>query len=70
MSRGPGKIEQAILDAVAKEPGVLIPLWEIADGHGYDITKRNAMHSWRRAAQNLYQQSEIDYCGWLERGHP
>ena len=60
MSRGPGKVEQAILGAVDREPGVLIPLWEIAGAHGYDITVRNAMHSWRRGAHNLAEQGLIE----------
>ena len=60
MSRGPGKVEQAIIDAVAREPGALIPLWEIAADHGYDVTVRNAMHSWRRGAHNLAAQGLIE----------
>jgi hypothetical protein len=60
MSRGPGKIEQAIIDAVAREPGALIPVWEIAAEHGYDVTVRNAMHSWRRGAHNLAAQGLIE----------
>ena len=60
VSRGPGKVEQAILGAVAREPGVLIPLWEIAGAHGYDVTVRNAMHSWRRGAHNLAEQGLIE----------
>ena len=60
MSRGPGKVEQAILGAVDREPGVLIPLWEIAGDHGYDVTVRNAMHSWRRGAHNLAEQGLIE----------
>jgi hypothetical protein len=64
MSRGHGKIEQAIMDATEKETGVLIPLWEIARDHGYDPNKRNTQHSWRRAATNLEAQGEIEML-WL-----
>lgn len=38
---------------------MLIPLWEIARDNGYDINARNTQHSWRRAADNLEGQGQV-----------
>jgi hypothetical protein len=64
MGRGPGKIEQAIIDATTKEEGALIPLWEIARDAGYDINAHATQHSWRRAAANLEAQGQVQM-EWL-----
>jgi hypothetical protein len=64
MTRGHGKVEQAIIEATEKEAGVLIPLWEIARDAGYDPNARATQHSWRRAATNLEAQGEISMY-WL-----
>lgn len=59
MSRGYGRVERSILDAVAKEPGTLIPVLEIAAAVGYDIARPATKQSFRRAANGLGWQGRI-----------
>jgi hypothetical protein len=58
MSRGHGRIQQHILDAVDLHGGVW-PLITIADANGYDITKLSVRQSFSRAAQKLAAEHRV-----------
>lgn len=48
-----GKVERFIWKAARDEPGVLIPVLEIAGKAGYDVTRPATRQSFRRAACSL-----------------
>lgn len=58
MSRGPGRLQQHILDAVVATPGVH-PVIALAQAGGYDVRKASVRQSFNRAARALHDSGQV-----------